>query len=309
MSTIIRLADWVFGLALTSLVTCYQPKRTSGPLVSVVIATYNRPANLVLAIESVLRQSYRDFEILVVGDGCTDDTETVVKSISDSRVHWLSLSTNSGSQSMPNNLGIEQAKGKYIAYLGHDDIWLPNHLSNLVAAMEKGNLEIATTRCFSIGPPGSNVIYLSPPDLVRDQKIHTPPSALCHVRHLVKESGRWTDYKKLPPLYGPDTDFIDRFSQIATRKNALRRATVVKMNAAMRKNCYVSGDTSEQKNYLEETRRPLRLTQKLIYQTLLSRTLNRSKRNLEVDKLEMLPGEHLVDSWRRFKGLGVRNSE
>jgi glycosyltransferase involved in cell wall biosynthesis len=297
-------ANRVLGLVASGLAAIPRSKLRSGPLVSVVIATYNRPANLVLAIESVLRQHYRDFEVLVVGDGCTDDTEAVVKSISDPRVKWVSLESNSGSQSLPNNLGLANANGKYVAYLGHDDIWLPTHLSVLIKAMERRSLEVATTGCFMIGPPESRVFLASCPNLIRNQIIYGPPSALCHVREIVQRSGPWIDYHDLPARYPPDIEFIDRVSAVALKKESLRPFTVIKLNAAWRKNSYVTQDTSEQQMYLAQSNKPRRLTYELAYRTLLSRTFKRPKTDLPTANAQVLPGEHVVDTWRRIKGLG-----
>jgi len=61
------------------------------PRVTVIIATYNRSNVLPYSIGSVLRQSFHDFELLVVGDGCTDDSESVVAAMGDPRVRWISL--------------------------------------------------------------------------------------------------------------------------------------------------------------------------------------------------------------------------
>lgn len=303
------VANRVLGLVASGLAAIPQPKLRSGPLVSVVIATYNRPANLVLAIESVLRQHYRDFEVLVVGDGCTDDTEAVVRSIPDPRVKWISLESNSGSQSLPNNAGITHSTGKYVAYLGHDDIWLPNHLSVLIKVMERRSLEVATTRCFMLGPPESGVFLASRPNLIRDEIIYGPPSALCHVREIVQRSGPWIDYHDLPSHYAPDSEFIDRISAVALKKESLRPFTVIKLNAAWRKNSYVTQDTSEQQMYLAQSNKPRRLTYKLAYRTLLSHTIKRPETDLPTANAQVLPGEHIVDSWRRIKGLGEPKSK
>lgn len=177
---------------LLSALAEFAPTRSvSGPLVSVIIATYDRPANLRLAVDSALLQTYRNIEVLVIGDGCTDGTEQVVRSITDERVRWFSLETNSGSQSLPNNLGLAQARGTYVAYLGHDDVWLPGHLQALVATMEREALDLATTRCFSIGPPGSNALSLSGAELRARRQVTIPPSALCHRLDIVGRAGGW----------------------------------------------------------------------------------------------------------------------
>src|SRR5438046_5361757 len=80
------------------------------PRVTVIIATYNRSNVLPYSIGSVLRQSFHDFELLVVGDGCTDDSESVVAAMGDPRVRWISLPANTGHQSGPNNEGLHQAR-------------------------------------------------------------------------------------------------------------------------------------------------------------------------------------------------------
>src|SRR5919109_2218405 len=99
------------------------------PAVTVIIATYNFSAALRYTIRSALAQTVRDFELLVVGDACTDESEEVVRSFADSRIQWINLPQRSGSQAGPNNAGLERARGEYIAYLGHDDLWWPDHLA------------------------------------------------------------------------------------------------------------------------------------------------------------------------------------
>src|SRR5947207_7975428 len=86
-------------------------KMKAMPRVTVIMATYNWSSVLPYSIGSALRQSFTDFELLVVGDGCTDDSEQVVTAIGDPRVRWINLSSNSGHQSAPNNEGLRQARG------------------------------------------------------------------------------------------------------------------------------------------------------------------------------------------------------
>jgi glycosyltransferase involved in cell wall biosynthesis len=108
------------------------------PLITVVIATYNRAKVIPYAIESVLWQTYENFELWIVGDKCTDNTEEVIKPyLKDPRINWYNLPENSGYQSVPNNEGIKRGNGEYIAYLNHDDIWLPNHLESLLETIQK----------------------------------------------------------------------------------------------------------------------------------------------------------------------------
>jgi len=102
------------------------------PLVSVVVATFNSRLTLACALDSVRRQSCEDFEVWVVGDACTDGSDAVVAALGDPRFHWTNLPRNSGSQAGPNNEGLRRARGRFVAYLGHDDLWFPWHLETLV---------------------------------------------------------------------------------------------------------------------------------------------------------------------------------
>ena len=90
------------------------------PKVSVIIATYNKASALRYAIDSVLWQTFSDYELWVIGDACTDESEQLVTSYGDPRVFWHNLPQNSGYQSAPNNEGLRRARGKYVAYLALD---------------------------------------------------------------------------------------------------------------------------------------------------------------------------------------------
>ena len=106
-------------------------------LVSVVIPTHNRADLLPRAIDSVLNQTYSNFEIIVVSDGSTDNTEEVVKSYSDkdSRIRFIGYSPARGGN-IARNTGIEAAKGEYVAFLDDDDEWMPEKLKKQIKVME-----------------------------------------------------------------------------------------------------------------------------------------------------------------------------
>jgi glycosyltransferase involved in cell wall biosynthesis len=101
--------------------------------VSVVIPSYNSARYVVAAVESVLAQTYRDFEILVVDDGSTDNTKEVLGKYGDA-VRYLYKPN--GGVSAARNYGIEKARGKYVAFLDADDLWMPEKLENQVALLE-----------------------------------------------------------------------------------------------------------------------------------------------------------------------------
>ncbi|NJE05554.1 glycosyltransferase [Thermococcus sp. M36] len=111
------------------------------PTVSVVIPTYNRANLLKRAIESVLNQGFRDFELIVVDDASSDNTPEVVESIEDGRIRYIRLKKNSGGP-VARNTGIKKARGKFIALLDDDDEWLPNRLNVQVKKFENLSREV-----------------------------------------------------------------------------------------------------------------------------------------------------------------------
>ncbi len=104
------------------------------PQVSVIIPTYNRGQFIERAVQSVLAQTYTDFEIVVVDDGSTDDTVQLVLELqkADGRIRYLRHETNRGAQAA-RNTGIRAAEGHYIAFLDSDDEWLPHKLEQQMA--------------------------------------------------------------------------------------------------------------------------------------------------------------------------------
>ncbi|RZV08823.1 glycosyl transferase family 2 [Natrinema hispanicum] len=103
--------------------------------VSVIIPTYNRAATLPRAIDSALAQTIDDLEVVVVDDGSTDDTESVLAAYEDSRVRPVVHETNQGAN-VARNTGLEDARGEYVAFLDSDDEWHPEKLERQLAALE-----------------------------------------------------------------------------------------------------------------------------------------------------------------------------
>lgn len=101
-------------------------KEKIDPIFSVVIPAYNRQTTIIRSIESVLNQTFKDFEIIVVDDGSTDNTYQLVNELSDSRIKYIKQ-INSGATSARNN-GIMHSQGQYISFLDSDDEWFPNML-------------------------------------------------------------------------------------------------------------------------------------------------------------------------------------
>ena len=101
------------------------------PLVSVVIPTYNRAEYLKQALSSVFRQTFTDYEVIVVDDGSTDETPDVLKDYQD---RIISLRQENSGAARARNRGIRLARGRWVAFLDSDDMWQPVALERLIAA-------------------------------------------------------------------------------------------------------------------------------------------------------------------------------
>lgn len=111
------------------------------PKVSVVITTFNRADFLRKAIESVLRQTYKDFELLILDNSSTDNTENVVKTLNDMRIRYVRHLPMGISAAR--NLGVKEAKGEFIAFLDDDDEWLGNKLTAQIKVFEGAGVAMA----------------------------------------------------------------------------------------------------------------------------------------------------------------------
>ena len=107
------------------------------PKVSIITPTYNRASLIPDAIKSVLKQSYKDWELIIIDDGSTDNTKEVVRPyLTDSRITYLKNESNLGI-SKNRNKGISLSKGEYVAMIDSDDIWLDSEkLSKQVAFLD-----------------------------------------------------------------------------------------------------------------------------------------------------------------------------
>lgn len=99
-----------------------EHRNVAGPKVTVIVPTYQRAATISRAVSSILEQSYSNLEVIVVDDGGNDDTETVVRELSDERVVYVRHTTNQGNAAA-RNTGMQMATGEWLAYLDSDDFW------------------------------------------------------------------------------------------------------------------------------------------------------------------------------------------
>jgi glycosyltransferase involved in cell wall biosynthesis len=264
------------------------PVPLDAPLVSVVIPTYNYSEVLRYAIHTALWQTYSNLEVLVVGDCCTDASEAVVESFGDPRLRWHNLPANSGSQAGPNGAALGLARGAFIAYLGHDDVWLPTHVAWLMEEVKRTESKLAHTLTEWIGPNGSYRGYMS-----------APISSYLHEAELGRAIG-WRDYREI--VLGPDYDFIQRADQrVGTL--VVPVLTVFKFPSAWRKNSYIDKPSHEQAAYV----RRIESERGFIYRELAAMRMAQLRRvKPDVDFGEPpdpLPPGWTVTQFRKARGL------
>lgn len=117
-------------------------------LVSVIMPSYNAEALIARSIQSVIDQSYQNWELIVVDDCSKDSTRRVVQSFveQDSRIKLIALSSNNGAPAAPRNIGVREASGTWIAFLDADDIWHPQKLELQIDALEKHGVDFCCTQ-------------------------------------------------------------------------------------------------------------------------------------------------------------------
>jgi glycosyltransferase involved in cell wall biosynthesis len=118
----------------------------SMPTVSIVVPTYNRPALLKKAIQSILAQTFQDFEVIVVDDGLKERAQSVIESFNDSRIKYIAHLEERGG-SAARNTGIKATQGEFTAFLDDDDEWLPEKLT--IQMLEFKNTLEDVGFCFS----------------------------------------------------------------------------------------------------------------------------------------------------------------
>lgn len=140
-------------------------------LVSIIMPTYNCGEYIAQSIESVLYQSIDDWELIIVDDCSTDDTDEIVKSYMDMnpRIKYYKLNCNSG-PALARTEAIYHATGKYIAFLDSDDIWAQNKLERQINFMEKNNILFSCTAYACMNEFGKSLGYAMFPPIRTDYK-------------------------------------------------------------------------------------------------------------------------------------------
>ena len=215
------------------------------------MATYGRGRHILPSVHSVLAQDMPDLELLVVGDHCTDDTAQVVAGVADARVRWINLPERWRSQSGPNNAGIAAARGRYIAYLGHDDVWERFHLSDLAGAFDaRPQVDFAVGGAILHFPPGvgGGMVTGMFEDDSDKHRHFFPPSSFAHRTSVPDRIGNWHHPETIArPV---DHDVLLRAAKADLGFASTGRISVHKFTAAQRYLSYLCPSSDEQARML-----------------------------------------------------------
>ena len=178
-------------------------EKKNGPVVSVLISTFNRPKYLYQALASVLCQSYRNLQIIVINDG-GEDVSDIIDSFNDIRLKYFNRKENRG-KAYSLNEALSQAKGKYIAYLDDDDLYYPYHIQTLVDALEnETDCQVAYSDLYKVYckilPDGNRHILSKVVEVSRDFDRflmlifnHVLHVSLMHQRDLIEKTGLYNE--------------------------------------------------------------------------------------------------------------------
>lgn len=138
----------------------HRSRESTGPnpLVTAIIAVYNGEASIRRAIDSVLNQDFTDFELLVINDASRDSTSRILRSYGD-RIRVISRLRNRG-LAEARNLAVRRAKGRYVAFLDADDVWLPDRLGKTLSALQSS--KTASLAFSDVVPVDENYAPLAP---------------------------------------------------------------------------------------------------------------------------------------------------
>ncbi|OHB85288.1 MAG: hypothetical protein A2Z38_07055 [Planctomycetes bacterium RBG_19FT_COMBO_48_8] len=178
-------------------------KKKAEPVVSVLVPTFNRPQYLSKALASVLQQSYRNLQLIVINDG-GEDVSDIVNSFHDPRLIFINRKENRGKPYSLNE-ALNRAEGKYVAYLDDDDIYYPNHIATLVNALEfKTDCQVAYSDFYKaycrVSSDGSRQVLSKIVEVSRDFDRffmlyfnHVLHVCLMHRRDLIEKTGPYNE--------------------------------------------------------------------------------------------------------------------
>lgn len=141
-------------------------------LVSIIMPSWNTGRFIGETIESVLAQTYSNWELIIVDDSSTDNTDEIVAQYTDHRIKYIKNEVNSGA-ALTRNRAMREAQGEWIAFLDSDDLWLPDKLKHQIEFMNKNGYKLSFTEYEKIDEESNKIgIYVSGPDKVNRRKMY-----------------------------------------------------------------------------------------------------------------------------------------
>jgi glycosyltransferase involved in cell wall biosynthesis len=219
------------------------------PLISIIIAAYNRSNVLHYAIMSVIQQTFTNWELLIVDDASTDDTSAVAASFKDERIRYIRHEKNTGGQSEPHNEGFRQSRGHFIAYISQDDLWFPDHLEKQLTTIQTSHADWVFSLGFVVIPHGKVVMSGIMPGGVYNPR-YTPlilASLWFLRREVIEELGGWLFYRAI--RISPSQDFIQRAWKAKKKIVMTPYPTVILFHSGHRPNSYLNRESNENRDY------------------------------------------------------------
>lgn len=141
-------------------------------LISIVMPSYNTGKFIEETINSVMAQTYKNWELLIVDDCSTDNTDVVVSTFKDHRIRYFKNECNTGA-AISRNLALREAKGRWIAFLDSDDIWLPEKLEKQIAFMKVNKYNFSYTKYSEIDEHSHSLnILVSGPKRITKRRMY-----------------------------------------------------------------------------------------------------------------------------------------
>jgi glycosyltransferase involved in cell wall biosynthesis len=169
------------------------------PRVSVLMPVHNGAPMLRISLQSALAQRFADFDVIVLGDGCTDDSERVALEAGDRRVRWVGFPKGPGYGYANRARALAAAGSELVAYLNADDLWAPDHLDRLVEFLDTERADLVFSRPVLFGPDGRLRPHYFPFDLaargrcpaVGPRLYFVSGSQVLHTRAILDRAGGW----------------------------------------------------------------------------------------------------------------------
>ena len=141
-------------------------------LVSIIMPSWNTGRYIAESIQSVLNQTYQNWELIIVDDCSTDNTDQVVAAFCDDRIRYLHNEHNSGA-ALTRNYALREAKGEWIAFLDSDDLWTPEKLEHQIGFMRENGYVLSYTEYEKIDEASNPLgIYVSGPKKVNKRQMY-----------------------------------------------------------------------------------------------------------------------------------------